>query len=76
MNPRFIGAPALETNHPFHFKLLPSMLSGPKCNHDLGVPLRLLKASDFADDSEESFDEAADSGMLEAMGDHDFYCAS
>eukprot|EP00973_Karenia_brevis_P034748 4794595-Karenia_brevis.AAC.1 len=29
------GTPALEVNHPFHFKMTPSMLLGPRCNHDL-----------------------------------------
>ena len=41
--PPHIGLPALETTHPFHFKLTPAMLVGPQCNHDLGVLLRICK---------------------------------
>ena len=39
--PPFRGAPALEVTHPFHIKMTPAMTLGPKCNHDLGVLLRL-----------------------------------
>ena len=39
--PPFVGMPALEITHPFHFKMSPAMLLGPKCNHDLGILLRL-----------------------------------
>ena len=39
--PPQIGSPALETNHPLHFKLTPSISMGPRCNHDLGVLLKL-----------------------------------
>ena len=35
------GAPALEQTHPFHFKMCPGVMLGPRCNHDLGVLLRL-----------------------------------
>ena len=41
--PPLLGSPALEISHPFHFKMTPSMLLGPTCNHDLGVLLRLGK---------------------------------
>ena len=34
------GVPLLEMNFPFFFKLMPSILLGPSCNHDLGVLLR------------------------------------
>ena len=69
------GLPALEITHPFHFKMSPAMLLGPKCNHDLGVLLRLPACSQghaptFVDR------EAAISAMLEAMGDREYYCAS
>jgi len=40
-NPPHIGLPAIETNHPFHFKMTPAMLMGPQCNHDLGILLRI-----------------------------------
>ena len=36
------GLPALEQNHPFHFKMNPAVMLGPRCNHDVGVLLRLL----------------------------------
>ena len=67
--PPFLGLPALEINHPFHFKMTPSMMLGPKCNHDLSVLLRLLVEG-------VNTKEAAVSGMLDAMGDHEYYCAS
>ena len=31
------GAPGLERNHPFFFNMNPGVLSGPRCNHDMGV---------------------------------------
>ena len=40
-SPPFKGLPALEITHPFHFKMSPAILLGPKCNHDIGVLLRL-----------------------------------
>ena len=40
-SPPFRSSPALEVNHPFHFKMTPAMLLGPRCNHDLGLLLRL-----------------------------------
>ena len=60
------------------------------CNHDLGVLLRLPAFDDAihgestrpppqhsnAPDPSRTKEEAAVSGMLEAMGDHEFYCAS
>lgn len=38
--PPFPGLPALEQTHPFHFKMTPGVMLGPRCNHDLGVILR------------------------------------
>ena len=35
------GAPALETTHPFHFKMTPGAMLGPRCNHDLGMVPKL-----------------------------------
>ena len=40
-SPPLKGSIALEVNYPFHFKMTPSMLQGPMCNHDLGILLRL-----------------------------------
>jgi len=76
-SPPFAGLPAVETTHPFHFKLCPSMLLGPYCNHDLGILLRLPTAI-IEEGTEENarHAETAERGMLEAMGDHEFYCAS
>ena len=39
--PPLAGNVVLETTHPFHFKLCPAIMLGPKCNHDVGVLLRL-----------------------------------
>ena len=51
--PLFTGTPSLEVTHPFHFKMTPSMLLGPKCNHDLGILLRLVDASAPSTDIEQ-----------------------
>ena len=77
LSPPFIGLPAVEIAHPFHFKMTPSMLLGPVCNHDLGILLRLCKpTSDETAEEPKKAAAAAISGMLEAMGDHEYYCAS
>ena len=70
-SPPFLGLPALETTHPFHFKMTPSMLLGPKCNHDLGVLLRLVDV-----DSKENDIKRVTNSLLDAIGDHEYYCAS
>ena len=70
-SPPFTGTPALEVTHPFHFKMTPSMLLGPKCNHDLGILLRLVDASATSPDI-----ERVRGSLLDAIGDHEFYCAS
>ena len=70
-HPPLTGAPALETTHPFHFKMTPSALLGPACNHDLGVLLRIGAAHDGTCTQKE-----ASAGMLDAMGDHEHYCAA
>ena len=70
-SPPFVGAPVLETTLPFHFKMTPSMLLGPKCNHDLGILLRLVDVAATSTDK-----ERATSALLDAIGDHEFYCAS
>ena len=80
-SPPWIGLPAVETVHPFHFKLCPSMLLGPYCNHDLGVLLRLKEAEKEAEkeksiEEETKRTETSERAMLEAMRDHEFYCAS
>ena len=70
-SPPFIGTPALEVTHPFHFKMTPSMLLGLECNHDLGILLRLVDASAPSTDIEQ-----VRGSLLDAIGDHEFYCAS
>ena len=70
--PPFQGLPALEVNHPFHFKMTPSMLLGPRCNHDLGILLRLPALSTLSDrEMEECVRQ-----MIDTMGDHEFYCSN
>ena len=70
-SPPFVGAPALEVTHPFHFKMAPSMLLGPICNHDLNCFLRLPNVPDDV----QSYSEVVNA-MLDAMGDHEYYSAS
>ena len=70
-SPPFVGAPALEVTHPFHFKMTPSMLLGPTCNHDLNCFLRLPSAISDASSKDDIVD-----AMLDAMGDHEYYSAS
>jgi hypothetical protein len=70
-SPPFVGAPALEVTHPFHFKMTPSMLLGPTCNHDLNCFLRLPNVRADSGTREEVID-----AMLDAMGDHEYYSAS
>ena len=74
-HPPHIGLPALETTHPFHFKLSPGMLLGPQCNHDLAVLLRLCDLPEDAPDAKLDEDHVAvvKAAMVEAMGDHEFY---
>ena len=40
-SPPQAGMPALERNHAYHFKMTPGLMLGPRCNHDLGILLRL-----------------------------------
>ena len=68
--PPFHGSPALETTHPFHFKMCPAMLLGPKCNHDLGVLLRMALPEIAPGECAEAQTRRASMAMLEAMGDH------
>ena len=42
----------MEVTHPFHFKMTPSMLLGPICNHDLNCFLRLPQVSTDAIEQE------------------------
>ena len=70
-SPPFAGAPALETTHPFHFKMNPAILLGPVCNHDLGVLLRIPSCG-----ATQATSEKLIASMLDAMGDNEFYCAS
>lgn len=80
------GLPELEMNHPFHFKMTPSMLLGPRCNHDLGVLIRLPivspevftknTTSNLCDEDAMKEWEDALREMVETMIDHEFYCAT
>jgi hypothetical protein len=45
------GNAQLERTHPFHFKMSPGVLLGPRCNHDLGV---LVKLPVLQQDSEDA----------------------
>ncbi|CAK0905228.1 unnamed protein product, partial [Prorocentrum cordatum] len=71
--PPHVGLPALETTHPFHFRLNPAIMLGPQCNHDLAVLLRFceLPAND-ADLPNESRVAQVKAAMAEAMGDHEY----
>ena len=53
----------------------PAVLLGPKCNHDLGILLRLAIDQRPEDPSADKQAKHAVSAMLEAMGDHEFYCS-
>eukprot|EP00974_Lingulodinium_polyedra_P074533 7223252-Lingulodinium_polyedra.AAC.1 len=50
----------------------PAMLLGPRCNHDLGLLLRLPDAEAITAGDARSCVDA----MVDTMGDHEFYCAS
>ena len=39
--PPMKGMPKLERTQPFHFKMNPGIMLGPRCNHDLGVICKL-----------------------------------
>ena len=68
----FRGLPALEVNHPFHFKMTPSMLLATRANHDCQLLLR-LPANDLDSTTER---KECTQAMIDSMGDHEFYCAS
>ena len=63
-SPPFRGSPALEVNHPFHFKMTPAMLLGPRCNHDLGLLLRLPGVDEITSGNVQSCIDA----MIDTMG--------
>ena len=48
------------------------MLLGPRCNHDLGLLLRLPSVDDLSAENLDSCVQA----MVDTMGDHEFYCAN
>ena len=52
------------------------VMLGPTCNHDLGVLLRLGKLSGCNGSLEHVDKQAALASMMDAMGDHEYYCAS
>ena len=71
------GSPAIEVDHPFHFKMTPGAMLGPRCNHDLGVLLRLFEIPDVnLDEQSDQSRKVVVNAMLEAIGDHEHYCAS
>ena len=39
--PPHVGAPAQERTHAFHFKMNPTIMLGPGCNHDVGLLVRV-----------------------------------
>ena len=75
-SPPWLGSPMLEVTHPFHFKMTPGVMLGPTCNHDLGVLLRIGRLSGRNGSLEHVDKQAAVSSMMDAMGDHEYYCAS
>ena len=58
-----------EVVQPFHFKMTPGIMLGPRCNHDLGILLRLPPHG-------LSSKEDAIAAMVDVMGDQEFYCSS
>ena len=52
------------------------VMLGPTCNHDLGVLLRIGRLSGCSGAVEHVDKQAALSSMMDAMGDHEYYCAS
>jgi hypothetical protein len=85
-----IGAVALEVNHPFYMKMHPAIALGPRCNHDVGVLLRLPLPPIAKNSSEPSqstdlcpaatpgqLDAATEEAIdstIEALIDHERYC--
>ena len=49
---------------------------GPTCNHDLGVLLRLYQPQQEHRSLSRQNCKVAIAAMLDAMGDHEHYCAS
>ena len=47
--PPHTGAPKLERTHSQHFKMTPGIMLGPRCNHDVGIVVKLpvLQHSDL-----------------------------
>jgi hypothetical protein len=75
------GTLALEMNHPFHFKLSPSLFLAPRCNHDLGILIRvpaaaLSKEKGCLDDEQREALGEMVRGQLESIIDHEFYCTA
>jgi len=55
------GAPLLELNFPSFFKMTPSILLGPRCNHDLGILLKLpVLSSTRQDELVKDFENGAE----------------
>ena len=88
VTPPQIGIPGLEVTQPFHYRMTPGIAMGPRCNHDLGILLRVpaLKPKDavvcgaqpneavIAEELRDS--EMSIDAMVEALIDHEYYCVS
>ena len=84
-----IGAPALEVNSHWYMKMHPGIALGPRCNHDVGVLLRVslppiatepFPSTDLCSVAspgqlDAATEEAIDS-TIDALIDHERYCGA
>ena len=49
---------------------------GPQCNHDLGILLRICDIAEGHASIDKQEHERVRSALLEAIGDHEYYCSS
>ena len=76
------GLPALETTHPFHFKLAHAVLLGPQCNRDVQAPPRMRALPSSSPDAVSDEEEIAASkaatvaGMVDQESTNELYCSS
>ena len=49
--PPQVGLPALERTHPLQGKVVPAVLAGPRCNHDVGILYRMPVLSKESEDA-------------------------
>ena len=64
-----LGQILLETCHPFYFKLSPSMMLGPRCNHDLGILLRLAPKSFYETSSVPDISSAPRDAVISGLAE-------